>query len=100
LRGNIKGLEHYIWLCVGNRKNNFVINFVNSNFNLWKNITFYRIPDKINGEYLINTLGCSPELLIAEAKQLVLYRFRVNNNNKMLNRWIKGNLMVKDSTGL
>jgi hypothetical protein len=51
----IKGLEHYIGLCVGKRKNNFLIDFVNEKFDLKKNFSFYRVPDRINVNYILNT---------------------------------------------
>jgi hypothetical protein len=92
----IKGLEHYIGLCVGNRKNNFSINFVKINFDTWRNITYYGVPDKIDATYLINTKRKNSEYLIADAKLLMLYRFLINYNDKLYNGSINRNFRVKD----
>jgi hypothetical protein len=64
-------LEHYIGLCVGNRKNNFPNNFINNNFDSRGNISFYGVPDKINADYIVSTKRHNPEYLITDAKQLI-----------------------------
>jgi hypothetical protein len=52
---NINRLEDYIGSSVGNRKNDFIINFINSKFDSYKNISLYGIPDKIFAIYIGNT---------------------------------------------
>jgi hypothetical protein len=60
---NINGLEDYIGTCVGNIKNNFYINFINSRFDPYRNISFYG--SKRRG----------PKYFIVETKQLLLKNF-------------------------
>lgn len=47
---------------------------------LWKNITYYGKPDKLKGEFKINTRIQVPELLIADYHQLSLCKFLVRND--------------------
>jgi hypothetical protein len=82
---DIKGLEHYRGLCVRSRKNNFAINFIDSNFDPWENVTCYGAPNKINANYVINIKRHNPEYVITDAKQLMLYRFLINYDEMLYN---------------
>jgi hypothetical protein len=57
------GWEDYIGTCVGNRKNNFYINFTNSRFDPYRNISFYGTPEKIEGIYVGNSKRKYPNIL-------------------------------------
>jgi hypothetical protein len=37
---NINGLEDYVGICMGNRQNNFYINFTNGRFDPHRNVSF------------------------------------------------------------
>jgi hypothetical protein len=52
---DINGLEDYVGTCMGNRKNNFIINFENSRFESYNNVSYYDYPDKIKGMYGANS---------------------------------------------
>jgi cell fate (sporulation/competence/biofilm development) regulator YmcA (YheA/YmcA/DUF963 family) len=58
---NINGLEDYVGTCVGNRKNNFYINFKNGRFDPYRNISFYGTPEKIEGTYVGNSKRKKPD---------------------------------------
>jgi hypothetical protein len=85
---------------MGNNKNEFRINIINGNFDPWKNITYYGIPDKINDEYLIDSKRKTSKYLITIAKELGIFRFIINYNEKLYHRSINGNLIVKDALDL
>jgi hypothetical protein len=97
---NINGLVNCIGLCMGNKKNEFSIKFINSNFDEWRNITFYGIPDKINARYVINTKKKTSKYLINGAKQLDIFRFIIDYNGILYYAPINSNLIVKDALDL
>jgi hypothetical protein len=97
---NITGLEDYIGTCVGNRKNNFYINFTNGRFDPYRKISFYGTPEKIEGMYVGNSIRKYPKYFIVEAKQLMLKRFLIDYNDKLFNGWINGNLTVSEALSL
>jgi hypothetical protein len=93
-------LEDYIGPFVGNRKNNFYINFTNGRFDPYRNISFYGTPEKIEGIYIGNSKRKSPEYFIVEAKQLLLKKFLIDYNGKLFDAWINGNLTVTEALSL
>jgi hypothetical protein len=97
---NINGLEDYVGTCVGNRKNNFSINFINSRFDPYRNVSFYGFPDKIEGMYFGNTKRNYPKYFIVDAKQLILKRFIIDYTNKLFTAWINGYLTVSEALNL
>jgi hypothetical protein len=97
---DINGLEDYIGTCVGNRKNNFNINFVNSRYDPYRNVSFYGFPDKIEGMYVGNSKRRYPLYFIVDAKQLLLKRFIIDYNNKLFAAWINDNLTVSEALSL
>jgi hypothetical protein len=52
---NIDGLIDYIGLYIGNRRNEFIVTFINSKLDACKNITLYGTTDKIYATYVANT---------------------------------------------
>jgi hypothetical protein len=85
---------------MGNRKNNFIINFENSRFDPYNNVSYYDYPDKIKGMYVANSKRKYPKYFIADAKQLLLKRFFIDYNNKLFTAWINGYLTVSEALGL
>jgi hypothetical protein len=67
-----------------NNKNEFRINFVNGNIDPWKNIIYYGIPEKINGEYVVNTKRKTSKYLINIAKELGIFRFIIEKKDDLL----------------
>jgi hypothetical protein len=83
---NIDGWEDSIGTCVGNRKNNFYINFTNDRFDPYRNISFYGSPEKIEGMYVGNSKRKSPKYFTVKVKQLLLKRkFLIDYNGKLFN---------------
>jgi hypothetical protein len=97
---NINGLEDYIGTFVGNRKNNFYINFTNNRFDPYRNISFYGTPERIEGMYVGNSKRKYPKYFIVQTKQLLLKRFLIDYNGKLFNGWINGNLTVSEALSL
>jgi hypothetical protein len=62
---DINGLDDYVGICMGNRKNNFNINFINSRFDPYRNISFYGYPDKIEGMYIGNSKRKAQNILLS-----------------------------------
>jgi hypothetical protein len=97
---DINGLEDYVGTCVGNRKNNFNLNFINSRFDPYNNISYYGYPDKIEGMYVGNSKRNYPKYFIMEAKYLSIKRFMIDYNGKYFPAWINGNLTVSEALSL
>jgi hypothetical protein len=97
---DINGLEDYVGAWMGNRKNNFNINFSNSRFDPYRNVSFYGYPDKIEGMYVGNSKRRYPKYFIVDAKQLLLKRFIIDYNNKIFTAWINGNFTVSEALSL
>jgi hypothetical protein len=57
---NIYGLNNYTGLSMGSKNNDFKINFTNVKYDTRKNIAYFRIPEKINDEFIINAKGKIP----------------------------------------
>jgi hypothetical protein len=97
---DINGLEDYIGTCVGNRKNDFNLSFINGRFDPWRNISFYGVPDKIEGMYVGNSKRRYPKYFIVDAKQLILKRFIIDYNGRLFTAWINGYLTVSEALKL
>jgi hypothetical protein len=97
---DINVLEDYVGTCMENRKNNFMIHFVEGRFDPYRNISFYGYPDKIEGMYVGNSKRKYPKYFIDEANQLALKRFIIDYNNKLFTAWINGYLTVSEALSL
>jgi hypothetical protein len=97
---NINGLEDYIGSSVGNRRNNFIVTFINSKFDPYRNVSLYGTPDKIYAVYVGNSVRKNPEYFIMESKHLLPRRFLIDYNGRLYHGWINGNLTVSEATGL
>jgi hypothetical protein len=97
---DINRLEDNVGTYMGNRKNNFIINFENMRFDPYNNVSFYDYPDKIKGMYVANSKRKYPKYFIVDAKQLLLKRFIIDYNNKLFTAWINGYLTVSEALSL
>jgi hypothetical protein len=97
---NINGLEDYIGSSAGNRRNNFIITFISSKFEPYRNVSLYRTPDKIYAIYIGNTERKNQKYFIVESKQLLLRRFLIDYKGRLYNGWINGNLTVSEATSM
>jgi hypothetical protein len=94
---NLNDLINYICLSVGSKNNDFKIGFINGRYDINKNITYYRIPEKINTEFLIYSKRIIPEYSICENRNLSIVRFLIEHEIKYYHTSINGNIIMKDA---